>query len=185
MSHEPSLATVERSSTFGVFSFVSGVLSLLLLLGSLRMAQGGPAGELSLVLGRRASYVGMAVAILVWAVFSIPFVVAQGAVLGRKGRALGANGRHPLRRPASFFSLSASSPTSEPCCPLRPRASPREAGRPSIRLRSGRASATISPTPGSWPGDSGSSCSGGWPGRAARCRIGWRSWACSAAPRGC
>ncbi len=88
MSHEPSLATVERSSTFGVFSFVSGVLSLLLLLGSLRMAQGGPAGELSLVLGRRASYVGMAVAILVWAVFSIPFVVAQGAVLGRKGRLL-------------------------------------------------------------------------------------------------
>jgi hypothetical protein len=84
MSDYPSRAAfeIDRRTAFAVFSLLGGVLSFLLI-GSagLMPAAHAPAELLSHLASHRGAYVLAAVAVLVWAVIAIPFVVGLGALV--------------------------------------------------------------------------------------------------------
>lgn len=74
-SHE-----LDRKITFAVFSFLAGVLSILLIFVSIRSL----AEPQSIISGNIFPYILTATVILVWAVFSIPHVIALGTMLSSK-----------------------------------------------------------------------------------------------------
>lgn len=87
MNADSALPELDHKRTFAAFALVSGVLSLLLLLDSLRPVP-APADRLAFFLSHRGDYLLWAVLFLTWAVFSIPFVVALGKMLRPGGAAL-------------------------------------------------------------------------------------------------
>lgn len=87
MNTNTALPEIDHKKTFAIFALISGVLSLLLLLDSLRPVP-APAERLAFFLSHRGDYLLWAVMFLTWAVFSIPFVVALGKALRAKGPGL-------------------------------------------------------------------------------------------------
>jgi hypothetical protein len=77
-------ARLERPSALAVTSFLSGILSLALLLATLQPTPHAPAQQLSFFVEHRPFVTLVAVVDLVWAVISIPFVVALGDLLRSK-----------------------------------------------------------------------------------------------------
>ncbi len=71
---------LDRKITFAVFSFLAGVLSILLVFVSIRSL----AERQSTIAGNPSAYILTAIVILVWAVFSIPHVIALGTMLSPK-----------------------------------------------------------------------------------------------------
>ncbi len=79
---------VDHRAVFAGFAIAAGLLSFLLLVPAASPAPPAPAELLSYFEAHRATYVLMAVAVLLWASAAIPFIVGLGALLARAGRAL-------------------------------------------------------------------------------------------------
>jgi hypothetical protein len=79
---------IRQRSTLAILALAAGALSFLLLLASLFPLPATPAEQLSFVADHRTAYGLFAAMVLMWAVFSIPFVVTLGAMLGPSGRTL-------------------------------------------------------------------------------------------------
>jgi hypothetical protein len=87
MNGNEPLSAIDNKNTFGAFAVVTGVLSILFILESLRPLP-APAERLAFFLSHRGDFLLLAMLVLIWAVFSIPFVVALGAVLRPRGHGL-------------------------------------------------------------------------------------------------
>jgi Domain of unknown function (DUF4386) len=78
---------LDHASAFAWFSLLAGALSLLLLLVTLQPIPQGAAQQLSFYPSHLGVVMLSAAAVLLWAVFSIPFVVALGRILRPKSAA--------------------------------------------------------------------------------------------------
>ena len=87
MNGNERLSAIDNKKTFGAFAFVIGVLSILFILESLRPLP-APAERFAFFLSHRGDFLSFAALVLTWAVLSIPFVVALGAVLRPRGPGL-------------------------------------------------------------------------------------------------
>ena len=86
MNSSQAISELDHKKSFAAAALLSSVLTLLILLDSLRPVP-APADRLAFFLDHRGDYLLWAVLSLTWAVFSIPFVVALGTVLRSKGAA--------------------------------------------------------------------------------------------------
>jgi hypothetical protein len=81
-----SLPELDHASAFACFALLAGVLSILLLLAEiLQPLPQSPAQMLSYFSGHFGGVALLAMTVLAWAVFSIPFVVALGRLLSPEG----------------------------------------------------------------------------------------------------
>jgi len=85
--HAPPIPELDRASALGRFSLLSGATSVLMLIATLRPAPQSAAGQLAYFASHQGVIAMEAVILLVWAVFSIPFVVALGHILRPKSPA--------------------------------------------------------------------------------------------------
>ena len=89
MDRNPDSTAIDHPLVFSIFSFLSGGLSLLLLVASLQSPPpADPAQQLLFISSHGTAHVLFAILILSWATFSIPFVVALGTVLRPKGSSM-------------------------------------------------------------------------------------------------
>ena len=86
MNDHPTRCTpdLDRRRAFAWFSLLAGVASILLLIASMQPTAPIGAEQLAFFAAHWGFYVLMAILVLVWAVFSIPFVVALGQLLRSK-----------------------------------------------------------------------------------------------------
>jgi hypothetical protein len=82
----PLTPELDRATSFAWFSFLSGVLSILLLVATIQPTPPIGVDQLSHFATHRGFFVLLAVVVLTWAVFSVPFVVALGQWLRVKSR---------------------------------------------------------------------------------------------------
>jgi hypothetical protein len=80
-------SVLDNRTAFSTFAFVIGGLSIPFILESLQPLP-APAARLAFFVSHRGDFLLFAALVLTWAVFSIPFVVALGAVLRPRGHAL-------------------------------------------------------------------------------------------------
>jgi hypothetical protein len=78
------MPVLDRPRAFAWFSLLAGVASILLLIASMQPTAPTGAEQLSFFAAHRGFFVLMAIFVLVWAVFSIPFVAALGQLLRAK-----------------------------------------------------------------------------------------------------
>jgi hypothetical protein len=88
MSGEPGTAPIDRKRTFALFSFLAGVLSILLLGAILLSAPPSPTEVLPFFTTNRAIYMVLATVVLTWGVISVPFVVGLESLLGGRSPSL-------------------------------------------------------------------------------------------------
>lgn len=84
MNETERLSAIDNKKAFGALALAIGVLSILFILESLRPLP-APAERLAFFLMHRGDFLLFAALVLTWAVLSIPFVVALGAVLRPRG----------------------------------------------------------------------------------------------------
>jgi hypothetical protein len=77
----PPTSDLDRAAAFAWFSLLAGALSILLLAATLQPTPQSAGEQLAFFAEHRASAMLLAVGVLAWAVFSIPFVVAVGQIL--------------------------------------------------------------------------------------------------------
>ncbi|HTU00226.1 MAG TPA: DUF4386 domain-containing protein [Candidatus Sulfotelmatobacter sp.] len=89
MSDEPlpPAPVLDRAPAFGLFSLLSGAASVLVLIARLQPTPRSAAGQLAYFAGHQGLVALEAVVLLVWAVFSVPLVVALGQILRPKSPA--------------------------------------------------------------------------------------------------
>lgn len=87
MNQNASISELDHRRTFCFFSFLAGLLSILLLVITVKTMPSA-AHQLSSQAGGRAGLIVSAIVILTWAVFSTPFVVGLGGLLRTRGAIL-------------------------------------------------------------------------------------------------
>ena len=88
MNDNPSPMGSDRKSTLAILALVAGVLSLLLLVASLKSPPSVPAQQIPFVTNHQRVVALFSIIVLAWALFSIPFVATLGTLLRPKGNTL-------------------------------------------------------------------------------------------------
>lgn len=81
---------LDRPAAFGAFSLLSALLSVVMVIAMLQPAPQDPAQQIAYVAAHRPMVALEAVAALMWAVLSVPFVVALGQLLRCRSAAVAA-----------------------------------------------------------------------------------------------
>jgi len=79
---------VDRRGAFAMFAICSGILSLLVFVIPIVYSPRAPVELLPFFVSHWSSYILLAIAILIWVIVAIPFVVAVGVILSARSRSV-------------------------------------------------------------------------------------------------